>query len=97
MTDEPQDLIPPEQIQRRPPVKRTWRRCRSCCEKVARVDLDEDGLCDYCNDSHMACPRCKKIFSHDDLGGNSAYTEGNWPSCDGCLKPDERKKKEEDS
>ncbi len=99
MTDEPQSLIPEAEIQRRPPVKRTWKKCRWCDERRDLPDLDEDGLCDFCNDSHAACSRCKKIFSHGELGENSAYTEGNWPACDECLKPEEfwRKKEAEDS
>ena len=94
MSDESQNLIPDSQIQRRTPVKRNWKRCRWCNDRRKLIDLDEDGLCDYCNDSHASCPRCNKIFSHDELCKNSAYTEGNWPSCDGCLKPDELQRKE---
>ncbi len=94
MKDEPQNLIPAEQIQRRPKVKRDWKKCRCCLERRKLFDLDEDGLCEYCNDTHAVCPRCKKVFGHDELCENSAYTEGNWSSCDSCLKPDERQRKE---
>jgi len=88
-------LFSENEIARRPPVKRTRKRCRSCGESTPVLHLDEDGLCDCCNESHAACPRCNKIFSHDELGGNSAFTKENWPACDSCLKPDERKRKEQ--
>lgn len=96
MKDESQDLIPDYRNPALPAKKPSRKRCRHCEEWYAPLDLDEDGLCDGCNDTHAACPRCKKIFDHDELGGNSAYTKGNWPACDECLKPEERQRKEDE-
>lgn len=67
--------------------------CKVCFDDLSANELDADGLCEYCQYIQSACPRCKEIFCHDELGENSEFTVHNYPSCDRCLTTEERAKK----